>query len=34
MVVEQTTRLRDNGGPDEVELRHFVTNLPQATMTP
>lgn len=34
MVVEQTTRLRDNGGPDDVELRYFATNLPQATMTP
>lgn len=34
MVVEQTTRLRKNGGPDEVELRYFATNLPQATMTP
>jgi predicted transposase YbfD/YdcC len=33
LVVEQTTRRRD-GGPDDVELRYFATNLPQATMTP
>lgn len=33
VVVEQVTRRRDKG-PDDVELRYFVTNLPQSTMTP
>jgi len=32
IVVKQTTRPRD-GGPDEVELRYFGTNLPSATMS-
>lgn len=33
VVVKQTTRRRD-GGPDEVELRYFATNLTTGAMTP